>query len=117
MKCRPLRRRYVVFELTGEAEDSEIVGTLSRHSRDRGMTRLILRDGPYVIVRLDHLTAREAWLRTAIPLGAPGAEIRSIITTGTILKAREKIKKLPRKDNAGDEEAVPVKQNNKMLIK
>ena len=117
MKCRPLRRRYILFELTGDAKDNDIVDAIARHSRERGMTRLILREGQYIIVRVDHLTAGEAGLRTLMPLGGQGAEIQSISTTGSIMKAREKIKKLLRKDNAGDEEAVPVKQNNKMLIK
>jgi hypothetical protein len=117
MKCRLLRRRYVVFELTGDAKASDIAGAIARCSGGRGITRLILREGPYIIVRVDHLTAGEAGLRMPIPLGSQGGEIRSISTTGTIMKAREKIKKLLRTDNAGDEEAVPVKQNNKMLIK
>jgi hypothetical protein len=117
VKCRPLRRRYILFELTGDAKDSDIIDAIAHRSGERGMTRLILREGPYIIVRVDHLTAREAGLRTPMPLGALGAEIQSISTTGSIMKAREKIKKLPRKDNVGDEEAVPVKQNKKMLIK
>lgn len=116
MKCRSLRRRYVVFELKGDAKDSEILRAIAEHSNERGMTRLILREAPYVIVRVDHVAARDPRLRATMPLDAPGAEIRSVFTTGTILKAREKIKKLLRKDNAGDEEAVPVKQNKKMLI-
>ncbi len=116
MKCRSLRRRYVVFELKGDAKDSEIVSAIAEQSHERCMARLILREAPYVVVRVDQFTAQEPRLRATMPMGTPGAEIRSVFTTGTILKAREKIKKLLRKDNAGDEEAVPVKQNNKMLI-
>jgi hypothetical protein len=117
VKCKPLRRRYILFELTGDAKDPQIVSALAQRSRGRGMTRLILRDGPYLIARVDHLTSLEAWLRTPLPIGTQGAEMRSIITTGTIIKAREKLKKLMPQDIHGDEEAVPVKQNDKMLIK
>jgi hypothetical protein len=117
MKCRSLRRRYIVFELIGEAEDSTIARVITSLAPESTMTRLIRREGRYIIARFDHLTARGIKSKSPIPLGQENAEIRSILTVGTVMKAREKIKKLLRKHYPGDEEAVPVKQNNKMLIK
>lgn len=116
MKCRPLRRRYLLFRVKGGAGDSEIVGAIACRSRSRGAARLMLREGPYAVVRVDHLTASQPSLREPIPLGQKDAEMLSVSTTGSVRKAREKIKKLSHRDNAGDEEAVPVKQNDKMLI-
>jgi len=117
VKCRPLRRRYIVFRVAGEASDSDIVGAVTGPSCERGMTRLVLREGPYAVVRMDHIAAARAEARAPTRLANGGAEMRSVSTTGSIAKAREKIKKLLRRDIAGDEEAVPVKQNDKMLIK
>lgn len=117
MKCNPLRRRYIVFELSGEVEESAITNAFTALAPERPMTKLIRREGRYIIVRFDHLTAREIRNKSPIQLNQQNAEIKSIFTSGTMMKAREKIKKLLRKHYAGDEEAVPVKQNNKMLIK
>lgn len=116
MKCRPLRRRYIVFELIGKADDSAILSAFDAIAPGRGMTRLVRREGPYVLVRFDHRTAAEIRGKTPITLAQQSAELRSVLTAGTVMKARGKIKKLLRKRYAGDEEAVPVKQNKKMLI-
>jgi hypothetical protein len=117
MKCSQLRRRYIVFELIGEANDSAIMNSLAALTPERETTKFIRRENNYIIVRFDHRTAKEIRNKSPISLGANNAEIRSLLTAGTLLKAREKIKKLLRKQYSGDEEAVPVKQNNKMLIK
>jgi hypothetical protein len=97
MKCSPLRRRYIVFELIGEAEDSAIASAITSLVPGRAMTKLIRREDRYIIVRFDHLTAREIRSKSPILLGQKNAEIRSILTAGTVMKAKEKVKKLLRK--------------------
>ncbi len=117
MKCNPLRRRYVVFRLIGEASDTTINSSLVSLTPKSTMTRLIRREGSYIIARVDHMAALEIRMNPSILLDNGNAELKPISTTGSVLKAKEKIKKLLREQETGDEEAVPVKQNNKMLIK
>lgn len=117
MKCRPLRRRYVVFKLLGDADDAALSRAIEVLAPQRPVTRLIRREGAFVIARFDHLAAQAVKGRPPISLNGQEAMMVPIFTTGSVMKAREKIKKLQRQHRAGDEEAVPVKQNDKMLIK
>lgn len=96
MKCRSLRRRYVIFEVSGAADDSAISQAIGTLSTARSMTKLIARIDQYALIRVDHLSA--GGLRGCQPIDLyPGnAKMRSIATTGTILGARKKIKKLRR---------------------
>ncbi len=96
MKCNPLRRRYVVFRLIGEASDTTINSSLVSLTPKSTMTRLIRREGSYIIARVDHMAALEIRMNPSILLDNGNAELKPISTTGSVLKAKEKIKKLLR---------------------
>lgn len=82
--------------------------------------KVVYREGPFIILRLDNRTLEslKGHLSMQFPLmvRCEHADLRSIGSTGTIKKAKEKIKKSLAALRVGDEEAVPVKQKKKMLI-
>ena len=111
MKCMPLRRRYVVFRSSGKTDDASIISGLRTYMEPNRQTRVVYNKWPFVILRLDQILLGilrdKIGRQITIPCGT--IELSSIATTGSIKKAREKIKTLQEKLRIGDEEAVPVK--------
>jgi len=107
----PLRRRYVVFKSSVKIDDASIISGLRTYMEPNRYTRVIYNKWPFVILRLDQISLgilnRKIGRHIIIPCGM--IELSSIATTGSIKKAREKIKTLQEKLRTGDEEAVPVK--------
>lgn len=107
----PLRRRYVIFRSSAKIDDTFIISGLKAYMEPNRQTRIIYNKYPFVILRLDQISLgvlkSKIGQQITIPCGMN--ELSSIATTGSIKKAREKIKTLQEKLWTGDEEAVPVK--------
>ena len=111
MKCRTLRRRYVTFRSSAVVDDASVLSGLGAYIEPNRQTKVVYRQWPFVVVRLDQISLgvlREK-IGWQITLSCGTTELSSITTTGSIKKAREKIKTLQEKLRIGDEEAVPVK--------
>jgi len=74
-------------------------------------TRVVYRRWPFVVVRLNQISlgALGEKMGRQITLNCGTVKLSSLATTGSIKKARERIKTLQEKLRIGDEEAVPVK--------
>jgi len=111
MKCRTLRRRYVTFRSSAVVDDASVLSALGAYIEPNRQTKVVYRRWPFVVVRLDQISlgVLKEKIGRQITLRCGTAELSSIATTGSIKKAREKIKTLQEKLRIGDEEAVPVK--------
>jgi hypothetical protein len=107
----PLRRRYLVFISNIKTDDASIISSLKAYIEPNRQTRIIYNKWPFVILRIDHISLGllNNKLGRQMIIFCGMAELSSITTTGSIKKAREKIKTLQEKLRTGDEEAVPVK--------
>jgi hypothetical protein len=121
MKCRPLRRRYLLLETSAPIGDQEILSAVGRIAAPIAPLRIVYREGPFIILRLDNRTlgSLREHLQKHFPLSLRCGDVslHSIASTGTIKKAKEKIKKSLASLRVGDEEAVPVKQKSKDVDK
>ncbi|MEN3035051.1 MAG: hypothetical protein ABC537_01995 [Candidatus Methanosuratincola sp.] len=96
MKCRELRTRYIVFKSSGGLSPRLITAAIARFSPPESRIKLISSDGQYAIVRMDQraLRAIQCGLGRKIELQLSGGRATSIVSTGTIKKAKEKIKEI-----------------------
>jgi len=111
MKCRPLRRRYVILRSSAAVDDASVLSGLGAYMEPNRQTKVVYHQRPFVVVRLDQISLgvlREK-IGRQFTVSCGTAELSSIATTGSIKKARERIKTLQEKLRIGDEEAVPVK--------
>ncbi|MBC7127413.1 MAG: hypothetical protein ABC585_02790 [Candidatus Methanosuratincola petrocarbonis] len=94
MKCRDLRTRYIVFKSSGGLSPYLIPTAIARFSPPESRIKLVGSDGQYAIVRLDQraLKSIQSSVGHRIELQLPGGSATSIVSTGTIKKAKEKIK-------------------------
>jgi uncharacterized protein with ACT and thioredoxin-like domain len=119
MKCRPLRRRYLLLRSNVEVDDRAIISEICNIVTVESPPKVIDRRGPFIILRIDNktLASLKAVLGKHFIVRCGGTELRSVVATGTIRKAREKIKKTLIALGGGDEEAVPVNQKSKDVDK
>ncbi|MBM5805567.1 MAG: hypothetical protein FJZ49_05875 [Candidatus Verstraetearchaeota archaeon] len=111
MKCRSLRRRYVIFRSSTTVDDASVISGLGAYIEPDRQTKVVYRWWPFLVVRLDQVllgSLREK-IGQQITLRCGTADLSSVATTGSIKRARERIKTLQEKLRIGDEEAVPVK--------
>jgi hypothetical protein len=110
MKCRSLRRRYVVFKSNTVTDDASVISGLRTYIEPNLKTRVVYNKWPFIVLRLDQVSLgilrNKIGRQITIPCGT--TELSSIVTTGSIKKARERIKTLQGELQIGDEEAVPV---------
>jgi len=94
LKCRDLRTRYIVFKSSGGLSPYLIPTAIARFSPPESRIKLVGSDGQYAIVRLDQraLKSIQSSVGHRIELQLPGGSATSIVSTGTIKKAKEKIK-------------------------
>ncbi|MDI9608929.1 MAG: hypothetical protein QFX34_01455 [Candidatus Verstraetearchaeota archaeon] len=94
MKCRDLRTRYIVFKSSGGISPCLIPTAIARFSPPESRIKLVGSDGQYSIVRLDQkaLKSIQSSLGRRIELQLSGGSATSLVSTGTIKKAKEKIK-------------------------
>ncbi|MBC7120691.1 MAG: hypothetical protein H5T33_03815 [Candidatus Methanosuratus sp.] len=94
MKCRDLRTRYIVFKSTGGLNPYLIPTAIAKFSPPESRIKLVGSYEQYAIVRADQkaLKAIQRFLGSRIELQLPGGTAISIVSTGTIKKAKEKIK-------------------------
>lgn len=94
MKCRDLRTRYIVFKSCGGISPYLIPTAIARFSPPDSRIKLVGSDGQYSIVRLDQraLKSIQSSLGHRIELQLSGGSATSLVSTGTIKKAKEKIK-------------------------
>lgn len=94
MKCRDLRTRYIVFKSSGGLSPYLIPTAIARFSPPESRIKLVGSDGQYAIVRLDQraLKSIQSSLGRRIELQLSGGTATSLVSTGTIKKAKEKIK-------------------------
>ena len=94
MKCRHLRRRYVTFKVRGAADDSSIIAGMARYLPPDGRAKVILRDGSFVIVRIDQIALMNLKHDFGIPiaLSCGNSELTSVFAAGSVKKSRERIK-------------------------
>ncbi|MDH7555488.1 MAG: hypothetical protein ACQXXL_02425 [Candidatus Methanosuratincola sp.] len=94
MKCRDLRTRYIVFKSSGGLSPYLIPTAIARLSPPESRIKLVGSDGQYAIVRLDQraLKSIQSSLGRRIELQLSGGTATSLVSTGTIKKAKEKIK-------------------------
>jgi len=96
MKCRPLRRRYVVFKCSGYVDDIAVMDAICSLIIPRLPLKIILNQPPYLLLRTDNLSLEELKPRfkKELVVRCGGTELYPLASSGTIKKAREKIKKL-----------------------
>ena len=119
MKCRLLRRRYLLLRSDANIDDSAIISAVCQAVSPKSPLKIIGRQGLFVILRTDNRTLESMKLSLGrhFTLSCGGIELQPVFATGTLRKAREKIKKSRISLGVGDEEAVPVKQNSKDVDK
>lgn len=114
MKCRPYRRRYVAFKVGEGSSPDGLLSMLYDALGDGVRIKLIFYESGYALVRADQFALKQLKTRGfPLALGNGSAAASSAFATGSIKKARERIKALQMKLRDGDEEAVPVNQNAK----
>ncbi|MGQ9759351.1 MAG: hypothetical protein ACUVQ5_02095 [Candidatus Methanomethylicaceae archaeon] len=109
-----MRRRYILFKCSGNPQERVLLSRL-KNLLMAPQAKIVFRDYPFILIRVDHLTW-ESLKRTYGPqirISADTFELTSLFTSGTIRKAREKIKAIKAFSSHGDEEAVPVKSEGK----
>ena len=94
MKCRDLRTRYLIFKSSGGLSPYLIPPALAKFSPSESRIKLVDSDGQYAIVRMDQraLKSIQSSLGRRIELQISGGSVTSIVSTGSVKKAREKIK-------------------------
>jgi len=119
MKCNPLRRRYVIFTNGILLDDQTILSSIKITISPGIPPKVVYREGPFVVVRVDNISLEAARCRCGTPLSidCPPYQLSSVSTSGTVKAAKEKIKKLRANLGVGDEEAVPVSQKSKDVDK
>jgi len=103
LKCRELRTRYLVLKSSGGLSPCLIPSALAKFSPPESRIKLIDSDGQYAIVRLDQkaLKSIQSSLGRRIELQISGGSVSSLVSTGTVKKAREKIKAIQGTRNWG----------------
>jgi hypothetical protein len=96
LKCRDLRTRYLVFKSSGGLNPRLIPTAIAKFSPPESRIKLVGSDGQYAIVKLDQmaLKAIQCSLGRRIELQLSGGHATSIVSAGTIKKAKEKIKEI-----------------------
>lgn len=94
MKCRELRTRYLVFGGMEKVDPHLLTRAIARYSPPESRIKVVESKGGYAIVRLDQkaLKAIQSSLGKKIEIEVGGGRTTSIVATGTIKKAKEKIK-------------------------
>jgi len=94
MKCRPLRRRYVTFRTSGSADDHSIIEWLSPHLQPESKAKVVLKEGQFVVVRIDQVSLKSLRQGSAFPITASfrNATLTSLFAAGSVKKSRERIK-------------------------
>ncbi len=94
MKCKDLRTRYLVFKSSGPLSPHLIPTAIAKFSPPGSKIKLVRSEGQYAIVRLDQIALKsiQSSLGRRIELRLPGGSATSLVSTGTMSNAKEKIK-------------------------
>ncbi len=111
---RSMRRRYILFKFSCNFREGHIISLL-RDRFELPHFKIVYRKDPFIIIRVDHLVweSLKRMYGPRLKIISGELELESLMTSGTIRKAREKIKDLETISSHGDEEAVPVKSEGK----
>ncbi|MDI9644221.1 MAG: hypothetical protein QFX35_03245 [Candidatus Verstraetearchaeota archaeon] len=94
MKCRELRTRYVVFTGLGGLDPRTIPGALAKYLPPESRITVVDSDKQNAILRLDQraLASIRSHLGREIAIQIGEMRITSVVATGSVKKAKEKIK-------------------------
>jgi hypothetical protein len=93
MKCRPLRRRYILLKCSEFPDDRDVISAFSGLVQPRLQLKIILKEPPYLLLRTDNISLETIKPRLeSMVIRCGNAELRPMASSGTIKKARERIK-------------------------